>query len=355
MLGSYVNAFLPFRAFSAELRTIFYRIRAASRKARTVREMIPEFTTIGRRMHGGRLACTLLAAAAFAALAGCSTYDSLTQRVAQSITPYRITIVQGNFVSAEAAAQMRVGMSRAEVKQLLGTPLLTDMFHANRWDYIFYFKRGSTAIVQQRDFVVMFEGDRVASWSGGEDLPSNLELLAEIDGDRGGKKAKAAAAAPASGASAPAAGTAAAATQASSATGPTVGDTARTPSSELGTATNALPQDANAQAAAAANRATEAVQTPAGLTPSVRAGNPTSVALPQNAGTMPSQVQLRRQPPPQVQGEAPSNPVGPAPGAQGTGDTNTTPQVPAQNSALTAPPTVPATPSGASGAAASGN
>ncbi|HKT93952.1 MAG TPA: outer membrane protein assembly factor BamE, partial [Paraburkholderia sp.] len=201
--------------------------------------MIPEFTTIGRRMHGGRLACTLLAAAAFAALAGCSTYNSVTQSIAQSITPYRITIVQGNFVSAEAAAQMKVGMSRAEVKQLLGTPLLTDMFHANRWDYIFYFKRGSTSVVQQRNFVVLFEGDRVASWSGGEDLPSNLELLAEIDGDRSGKKAVAAA--PASGASAPVAAAAGAPDQGSSATGPTVGDTARTPSSELGTSTSALP------------------------------------------------------------------------------------------------------------------
>jgi outer membrane protein assembly factor BamE len=303
--------------------------------------MIPKFTTIGRRTNGGRLACTLLAAAAFSALAGCSTYDSLTQRVAQSITPYRITIVQGNFVSAEAAAQMKVGMSRAEVKQLLGTPLLTDMFHANRWDYVFYFKRGSTSVVQQRDFVVMFEGDRVASWSGGEDLPSNLELLAEIDGDKSGKRAKAVAAAPASAASAPAAA------QTSSATGPTVGDTARTPSSELGTATSALPQDANAQAAAAANRATEAVQTPAGLTPSVRAGNPTSSALPQNVGTMPSQVQLHRQPAPQIQGAQESNPVGPAAGAQGTGDTNTPPPAPARDSSLTAPPQVPA--SGAAG------
>ncbi|WP_322107214.1 outer membrane protein assembly factor BamE [Paraburkholderia sp. J41] len=290
-------------------------------------------------MNGGRLACTLLAAAAFAALAGCSTYDSLTQRVAQSITPYRITIVQGNFVSAEAAAQMRVGMSRADVKQLLGTPLLTDMFHANRWDYIFYFKRGSTAVVQQRDFVVNFEGDRVASWSGGDDLPSNLELLAEIDGDRSGKKAKAAPAVAASGAPA--------ATQASGSSAPKVTDTVRTPSSELGAATNALPQDANAQAAAAANRATDAVQTPSQFTPSVRAGNPTSSALPQNVGTMPQQVQLHRQPAPQIQGVAPANPVGPAPGAQGTGNTNAAPPVPAQNSQLTAPPSVPA--SGATG------
>ncbi|MBB6102816.1 outer membrane protein assembly factor BamE [Paraburkholderia bannensis] len=306
--------------------------------------MIPEFTMIGRRMNGGRLACTLLAAAAFAALAGCSTYDSLTQRVAQSITPYRITIVQGNFVSAEAAAQMKLGMSRADVKQLLGTPLLTDMFHANRWDYVFYFKRGSTAVVQQRDFVVMFDGDRVSSWSGGEDLPSNLELLAEIDGDKLGKKYKAAAAAAAaSGATA----ASAPAVSAVGANGPSVPDTVRTPTSELGNATSQLPLDPNAQAAAAANRATDAVQTPSGLTPSVRAGTPTSSALPPNVGTMPAQVQLHRSPPPQIQGVPQSNPVGPTAGAQGTGDSNAAVLPPSHNSPLTAPPQLPA--SGATG------
>ena len=124
--------------------------RAARQRARTVSEMISKSQLIYR---GSRMRGTLIAVATVAVLAGCSTYDSLTQRVAQSITPYRITVVQGNFVSQEAAAQMQVGMSRAQVKQLLGTPLLTDMFHADRWDYVFYFKRGSTNVVQQRDFV----------------------------------------------------------------------------------------------------------------------------------------------------------------------------------------------------------
>ena len=138
---------------------------------------------------------TLIAAATMTILAGCSTYDSVTQSFAQHITPYRITVVQGNFVSAEAASQMKVGLTRDQVKTLLGTPLLADMFHADRWDYVFYFKRGSTSVVQQRDFVVLFAGNTVASWSGGENLPSNLELLAEIDGDKGVKLAAATAAA----------------------------------------------------------------------------------------------------------------------------------------------------------------
>ncbi|MEA3087500.1 MAG: outer membrane protein assembly factor BamE [Paraburkholderia sp.] len=246
---------------------------------------------------------TLIAVATVAVLAGCSTYDSLTQRVAQSITPYRITVVQGNFVSKEAAAQLQVGMSRAQVKQLLGTPLLTDMFHADRWDYVFYFKRGSTNVVQQRDLVILFSGDRLASWTGGEDLPSNLELLAEIDGDKLGKKAAVPnVASAATGASAPVAAA------------PAAVDTTRSPSVEGATAAAVPSTDANAEAAQAANRLTNAVQTPSGRQSSVRSTAPTA-----NGGGIPSQgptsagqpqFQFHRPPPPQVPG-TPDNAVGP--------------------------------------------
>ncbi|ONX84530.1 outer membrane protein assembly factor BamE, partial [Burkholderia cenocepacia] len=187
----------------------------------------------------------IIAAAAVVALAGCSSYDSVTQRIAQSITPYRITVVQGNFVSQEKAAQLQAGMTREQVRALLGTPLLADMFHADRWDYLFYFKRGSTSIVQQRDLVVNFSGDRVTSWTGADNLPSELDLLADIDGDRGGKKAKAAAAAKKASEAAAAASAAQAAAAASPATVPASGA--------------AVDQDANAQAARAANRATNQV------------------------------------------------------------------------------------------------
>lgn len=295
-------------------------------RARTVREMIPKSVLFYR---GSRMRSTLLAAAAVALVAGCSTYDSVTQKIAQSITPYRITVVQGNFVSKEAAAQMQVGMSRAQVRQLLGTPLLTDMFHADRWDYLFYFKRGSTSIVQQRDFIVIFANDRVASWSGGEDLPSNLELLADIDGDKSGKKKRATAVA-ASAASAPAAAASGASAGVAAAPQPPATpspDTVLSPTAEAAQAGSLPAEDPNAQAAQAANRLTNAVQAPAaGTTPSVRAGTPQSNGgVPQGA-TAPGQPQFhfQRPPPPQIQGVPQDNPVGP------TGPQSSNPQTPAQ-------------------------
>ncbi|AOJ67703.1 MULTISPECIES: outer membrane protein assembly factor BamE [Burkholderia] len=261
---------------------------------------------------------TVIAAVAVAGLAACSSYDSVTQRIAQSITPYRITVVQGNFVSQEKASQLQVGMSRDQVRALLGTPLLTDMFHADRWDYIFYFKRGSTSVVQQRDLVVNFSGDRVASWTGADNLPSELDLLADIDGDRRGKKAsKAAAAARAAAASEVAAAAAPEAAQA------------------------ADQNDANAQAARAANRATAQVSgqssAAARFSPSAQAAPnaPTPGGLPPGAApAIQPQFQFHRPPPPPAGGGA-NQPVGPqgadslpnqpltapapASGAQGTG------------------------------------
>ncbi|SAK43203.1 outer membrane protein [Caballeronia catudaia] len=239
---------------------------------------------------------TVIAATLAALLAGCSAYDSVTQKIAQSITPYRITVVQGNFVSQEAANQMQVGMSRDQVKQLLGTPLLTDMFHADRWDYVFYFKRGSTSIVQQRDFVVNFASDRVVSWSGGENLPSNLELLAEIDGDKGVKVAK------------PVPAPAPAASAAVAVTAP-VGE----PSTHPNTAA-AFAGDANQEAAQAANRATAQVDMPAGRqrssafssAPTTSGGAPGS----NNSSGSNSQIQLQRKP--QTINIPDSSAVGPA-------------------------------------------
>lgn len=149
------------------------------------------FAHVARR--GGLLVGAMLAASAL--LAGCGTYDSTTRKIANAITPYRIDIVQGNFVSREQATQLKEGMTRDQVRFVLGSPLLTDMFHANRWDYIFSFKRGNTSVVQERRLTVWFDGDRLAKWVGAEDLPSESELISEIDGIKRPKKDAAAAAA----------------------------------------------------------------------------------------------------------------------------------------------------------------
>jgi outer membrane protein assembly factor BamE len=58
---------------------------------------------------------------------------------------------------------------------------LTDVFHGNRWDYVFSFRRGSTPVVQQRRYTVFFDGDKLVKF-GGDELPSEYELIAEIDG-----------------------------------------------------------------------------------------------------------------------------------------------------------------------------
>lgn len=77
---------------------------------------------------------------------------------------YRIDIQQGNVLDQEAIEQVQVGMSRSAVQFLLGTPMVADTFHQNRWDYPYYLRRGSSRRardIQTRWLVVYFQEDRV--------------------------------------------------------------------------------------------------------------------------------------------------------------------------------------------------
>lgn len=74
---------------------------------------------------------------------------------------YRIDIQQGNLLEADAVEQVEVGMSQSAVQFLLGTPMLADPFHADRWDYPYYFRPGRSGEVLQRWVVVYFEDGRV--------------------------------------------------------------------------------------------------------------------------------------------------------------------------------------------------
>lgn len=75
------------------------------------------------------------------------------------LTPYRIDIQQGNVVSAEQFAQLKLGMTRDQVRFLLGTPLLTDVFHDKRWDYNYRMDKGATREVTARGLSLFFGRD----------------------------------------------------------------------------------------------------------------------------------------------------------------------------------------------------
>ena len=91
-----------------------------------------------------RLGRILWVSAAVAVLAGCGSFDGASRRVANAITPYKIDIVQGNFVSREQVQALQPGMSRQQVRKILGTPLVTSVFHGDRWEYVFTIKRPSS-------------------------------------------------------------------------------------------------------------------------------------------------------------------------------------------------------------------
>ena len=81
------------------------------------------------------------------------------------LSPYRIDIQQGNFVSQEMVAQLKPGMTKEQVRFVLGTPLVTDIFHAERWDYVYTLERRG-APRQQRHLAVFFEDGKLARLDG---------------------------------------------------------------------------------------------------------------------------------------------------------------------------------------------
>lgn len=98
-------------------------------------------------------------------------------------TPYRINIQQGNFISQDMAAKLRPGMTKEQVRFVLGTPLLTDMFHSDRWDYLFRLQKPNGEITANR-VAVFFRDNRVERIDSSE-LPSESEYLSHIVGPAG--------------------------------------------------------------------------------------------------------------------------------------------------------------------------
>ncbi len=88
---------------------------------------------------------------------------------------YRPNVQQGNFISREMVDQIKVGMTPEQVRFVLGTPLIVDVFHGERWDYPFLMKRGDGAVTSSH-VVVRFKEGRVASFDGGQ-VPEEKQYL----------------------------------------------------------------------------------------------------------------------------------------------------------------------------------
>ncbi len=137
-----------------------------------------------RRSHPA-LTASALSALALASLAGCSAMQPTTDKVLGVVTPYKIDIMQGNVVTQELAAVIKPGMSREQVRDLLGSPLLTSAFHADRWDYVFTLRRQGVE-PQKRSVVAWFKDGKLDKLDAPADLPSERDFVTSVRPQRKG-------------------------------------------------------------------------------------------------------------------------------------------------------------------------
>jgi outer membrane protein assembly factor BamE len=91
-----------------------------------------------------------------------------------TVQPYRIDIRQGNVITQDMVAQLKPGLTKDQVKFILGSPLVSDMFHSDRWDYVYYFQPGR-GIAEERRLTVIFADNKLSKLAG--DVVSNSGWL----------------------------------------------------------------------------------------------------------------------------------------------------------------------------------
>ena len=116
------------------------------------------------------------------AMAGCSSLGLSTDSLTRLASPYRVEVVQGNFVSSEQVAALKAGMTRNQVRDILGSALLVSLFHADRWDYVFTLQRRGLES-QSRRLSVFFKGDLMDRFEG-DAMPSETEFVAKLESSR---------------------------------------------------------------------------------------------------------------------------------------------------------------------------
>lgn len=119
------------------------------------------------------------------ALTACSSFSGTSTSAINPVnwlTPYKVDVIQGNFVSKEQIEVLKPGMTRSQVKEVLGTPLVTSLFHADRWDYVFTLKRQGVQPQSYR-YAVFFKGDLLERFEG-DTMPSEAEFISKLDNNR---------------------------------------------------------------------------------------------------------------------------------------------------------------------------
>ena len=142
---------------------------------------------LDKRSARSALGCALGLLAALS-LGACST-QTQQHDLTNLFKPYRIDVIQGNFVSREMAAELHPGMTKQQVRNILGTPLLQDVFHADRWEYVFSLRQGYHAPIVRR-FTVLFDKQGRLLRTQGDPLPSEDQFVAQINSLHTGGKAR---------------------------------------------------------------------------------------------------------------------------------------------------------------------
>ena len=143
---------------------------------RVLQHRLAKVFTMRKLLRTSSLASALvysLIAVGSLSLSGCSTSSFMS-----SLAPYKVEVVQGNSVSREQVSQLKNGMSRDQVGDILGTPLLVSLFHADRWEYGFLMRRPGVE-VQSRKLTVFFENDKLSKVEG-DTMPSEAEFVDNI-------------------------------------------------------------------------------------------------------------------------------------------------------------------------------
>ena len=139
---------------------------------------IPRLPTALRARTVPALALVLTAVLGLSACSSLRDATTSMSTLGGLIKPYKIDVVQGNVITREQVSALKTGMTRVQVRDVLGTPLLQSVFHAGRWDYVFSYRRGGGPD-QIRKLAVFFEGNNLVRVEADE-MPSEAEFVASL-------------------------------------------------------------------------------------------------------------------------------------------------------------------------------